>query len=293
MMKRWLGAALFGFSLMAQAKMPVFVSTDWLAQHLDDDHLYIADLSDGMQYARFHIPHAHKVNYAWLIRPQNGLQLSGGSHYMRKVLSQLGIAPEDTVIIYDDTGDLNAARLYWELKKLGHDKVALLNGGSVAWVLEQRKMTQHPEPYHKTSYPLPQHDLTDALTADKQDVLKAIKDPNTLLLDVRSKEEYVGDPRDPRSGHIPTALHFEWINAIDIQHKFMEKDRDTLLKQLAMLGLQDRHQPIIVYCHTGHRAARMFATLTHLGFDHVRVYDGSMQEWSLDKSLPVKQGPAP
>lgn len=292
-MKRWMTAFLFGCTLSAQAKMPVFVSTDWLAQHKDDAHLYIADLSDGMQYTRFHIPGAHQVRYAWLIRPQNGLQLSGGPLYMQKVLSQLGISPDDTVILYDDTGDLNAARLYWELKKLGHDKVALLNGGSVAWVLEQRKMTQHPEPYRKTAYPLPEKDRTDALTADKQDVLQAIKDPNTLLLDVRSKEEYVGDPRDPRSGHIPTALHFEWINAIDLQHKFMEKNRDTLLKQLAMIGVKDRQQPIILYCHTGHRAARMFATLTHLGFTHVKVYDGSMQEWSLDKSLPLKQGPTP
>lgn len=275
------------------AHLPVFVSTQWLQDHLEDEHLYIVDLSDGLQYMRFHIPGAHKVNYGWLIKPQNGLQLSGGPSYMQKVLSQLGITPDDTVIIYDDTANLNGARLLWELKKLSHANVALLNGGSVKWILEQRKVTQHPEPYHKTFYPLPQRDLTDALTADKQDVLQAIQDPKTILLDVRSLEEYMGTPKDPRSGHIPTALHFEWRQAVQFERGFTEKDRDTLLKQLAMIGLKDKNQPVIVYCHTGHRAARMFATLLNLGFKQVRVYDGSMQAWALDKTLPVRQGPSP
>jgi len=278
---------------LAWAQLPVFVSTQWLQDHLDDEHLYIADLSDGLQYMRFHIPGAHKVNYSWLLKPQNGLQLSGGPAYMQKVLSELGITPQDTVIIYDDTADLNGARLFWELKKLNHANVALLNGGSVKWILEQRKVTQHPEPYRKAFYPLPKQDLTDALTADKQDVLKAIKDPHILLLDVRSLEEYVGTSKDPRSGHIPTALHFEWRQAIRFNQGFTEKDRDTLLKQLAMVGLKNKNQPIIIYCHTGHRAARMFATLSHLGFKQVRIYDGSMQEWQLDKILPIRQGMEP
>ena len=281
------------FPLAVWAQLPVFVSTQWLQEHLEDENLYIADLSDGLQYMRFHIPGAYQVNYGWLIKPQNGLQLSGGPAYMQKVLSQLGITPDTMVIIYDDTANLNSARLFWELKKLNHANVALLNGGSVKWILEQRKVTQHPAPYRKARYPLPQHDRTAMLTANKQDVLKAIQDPKVTLLDVRSLEEYMGTPKDPRSGHIPTALHFEWRRAVRFDRGFTEKDRDTLLKQLALIGLKDKNQPIIVYCNTGHRAARMFATLLNLGFKQVHIYDGSMQEWTLDKTLPIRKGPRP
>jgi thiosulfate/3-mercaptopyruvate sulfurtransferase len=291
-MQKWL-LLLTLIAPLSWAQLPVFVSTEWLASHLEDDQLYLIDLSDQTQYTRFHIPGAKHVEYNWLITPQNGLVLSGGSLYMQKVLSQLGVQPDDTIIIYDDTANLNSARLFWELKKLNHKNVALLNGGTVAWVLEQRKMTQHPESFKKGFYSLPKQDLTDALTADKQEVLAAIQNSNTILLDVRSQAEYKGNPQDPRSGHIPTAVHFEWIQAVDIPRKFMERDRDTLLKQLAMIGIHNKQQPIIVYCHTGHRAARMFATLTHLGFSNVKVYDGSMQEWILDKTLPIKQGSKP
>lgn len=213
---------------------------------------------------------------------------------MVQVLSELGIKNEDHIVIYDDMGNLDASRLYWELIKLKHPKVNIMDGGTVAWILDGYTVTQTvPDRLAKTFYRQPKRDLTDALTADKQEVLAAIQDPKTVLLDIRTEGEYVGDPKQKRSGHIPTALWFDWTWAINAYNGFKQDEEKALLNRLADIDIQDKNQPIIIYCNSGHRAARSVVMLQSLGFRDVKLYDASMQEYGIDESLPLKLGKQP
>lgn len=281
---------LFSCQSYAQASK-IFVSSKWLKSH--QSKVKIIDMSDKSQFQKFHIEDALWVNYAWLIKPQNGLQLSGGADYMANVLSQLGIKNSDHLVIYDDMGGLEASRLYWELKKLNHAKVNILDGGIVSWILAGNKVTQQaPQRPAQSQYTVPKKHSTDALTADKKEVINA-KQNNVVLLDTRTEQEYIGNPKQKRSGHIPAAIWFDWSKAIDVQNGFKQYSNDNLLQNLRGVSLSDLKQPIIVYCNTAHRAARSFVMLKSLGFENVKLYDGSIQEYEIDKSLPLKLGKQP
>ncbi len=267
----------------------IFVTPEWAQQNQQD--LLFIDLSSQASYQKFHIENALWMNYDWLIKPQNGLALSGGVTFMSKVLSQLGITPATHIVLYDDMGNMDASRLYWELKKLNHKRVSILDGGTIAWVLKGFKVTQAlPKRPVKTLYPEPTTHRTDVLTADKSDILKALKDPSTLLIDTRSRGEYLGNPKQKRSGHIPGAIFFEWSLAVDTQNGFRQVESAKLLSYLKTLGIEDRNQPIIAYCNSAHRASRTISMLDSLGFTQVKLYDGSMQEYAIDNSLPLIVG---
>ena len=276
------------FSASVWAKLPVFVSADWVHQH--QENLKLIDLSSRDQFQKFHLPNAIWVNYAWLIKPQNGLQLSGGPDYMAKVLSQLGITPKDQVILYDNQGNLDASRLYWELKKLNHENVALLDGGSVQWVLKGYPVTQKMPNIKPVNYPTPSSSSSDQLTANKQEVIAAIHNKQVALLDTRTKEEYLGSPKEKRTGHLPGAQLFPWQATVDFRNGYQQRSAQQLKTFLEQVGITDKNQEIILYCNTAHRAARLFPMLQSLGFEQVRLYDGSTQEWSQDKSLPLTTG---
>lgn len=270
----------------------VFVSSDWVGKN--QDKLVLIDLSSQQAYQKYHLPNALWVNYDWLIRPQNGLALSGGPKYMAMVLSQLGIKPEDHIVLYDDIGNLNASRLYWELKKINHAQVNMMDGGIVDWILQGKPVTQSiPKRLPISHYPIPEQDSTDRLTADKKEIQAAIENANIALLDARSEPEYIGDRKQKRTGHIPTAVWFDWSQALDVNNGYKQASQESLLKQLNTLGISTKQQPIIVYCNSGHRASRSMAMLESLGYTNVKLYDGSMQEYGIDKSLPLTVGKTP
>ncbi|WP_029407407.1 sulfurtransferase [Thiomicrorhabdus sp. Milos-T2] len=278
--------------LTKAAQNSVFVSANWVKKH--QSSVKVIDLSDRANYLKFHLPNAMWVNYSWLIKPQNGLSLSGGDKYMANVFSQLGINNNDNIVIYDDMGGLNASRLYWEFTKLNHKQVHILDGGIVNWVLSGNKVTQKlPTQPKKVNYQVPVNTSTDALTANKAEVIAAIKDNKTALIDARSQEEYEGIAKQKRSGHIPSALWFDWSMAVNTTDGYKQQPKDKLLEKLRAKSINDLNQPIIVYCDTAHRASRTFTMLKSIGFNNIKLYDGSMQEYSIDKSLPLKLGSRP
>lgn len=278
--------------LTQAAQNPVFVSASWVKKH--ESSIKVIDLSERANYQKFHLPNSIWVNYSWLIKPQNGLSLSGGDNYTANVFSQLGINNNDNIVIYDDMGGLNASRLYWEFKKLNHKQVHILDGGIVNWVLTGNKVTQkRPTRPKKVSYQVPSNTSTNTLTANKAEVMAAIKDKKTVLIDARSQEEYEGNPKQKRSGHIPSALWFDWSMAVNTMDGYKQHSKEKLLEKLREKSVSDLNQSIILYCNTAHRASRTFTMLKSLGFNNVKLYDGSMQEYSIDNSLPLKLGSRP
>lgn len=263
------------------------VNTSWLAEHKNDKNLVIIDMSDGTQYQRFHIPGAINLPYEILNKTsKKRISTSVGSDTIVKFLGLLGIKRESQVIIYDDMGGLNASRLFWELQRLQHKKVALLDGGLVQWILEGRKVNNIPVEPKPVKYILDVKPNNTPL-AELNDVTG-----KATILDVRSREEYMGHPRQKRSGHIPGAHWWSWDNTVDFANGFRHKPTASLIDSLKQLGVTDKKQQLVVYCRSGHRASQSYFTLRNLGFENVKLYDASMAEYQQTKK-PLTKGMKP
>lgn len=265
----------------------LLVSTTWLAKNRDNKQIVLLDMSDATQYSRFHLPGARHLPYSAINRrSKSGVSFSAGSAHMIKLLSYLGIKHSDHVVLYDDMAGLHAARFFWELERLGHKQVSLLDGGLVKWVLEGRKVTNQPVTFSRSQYLAKTAGRNNLAALD--DVRKA-KENNTMLLDVRSKEEYLGHPRQPRSGHIPDAIWWNWEQAANFEQAFAMQSNNAVAGLLANANIKDKQKPVILYCQSGHRASHTYFTLRRLGYEKVRLYDGSMAEYSQHKQLPLNR----
>ncbi len=290
-MKRQIAVFLTLFLFATPIFAASLVTTDWLAEHGKDANIVLIDMSDNLQYQRFHLPGAINLPYRALAQLKNKGTFSIDQAQLIKLLGQLGIAQDSYVIVYDDLGGLEAANLLRGLEQLEHPKSALLDGGLVKWIREGRPVAfDEPAVKPVTYIAKTQHQKS---TATLKDVAPASRDKNTVLIDVRTDEEYLGDPKIPRSGHIPGAKWWQWDQAIDIEKGFAMRDSNEIMSELSELGLKDKGQPVVVYCQSGHRAAQSYFTLKQLGFKNVRVYDGSMKEYGQHKDLPLTLGKQP
>jgi thiosulfate/3-mercaptopyruvate sulfurtransferase len=296
------------------AAVAPFVEGRWVERHLSDPRVALVDMSaEETQYQRFHLPGAVRLPYEALLklRAVNGAGAGGsdpdksprpGAEAARipvrlddaelaGLLGRLGITREKYVIVYDDVAGIHAARLFWELERIGHPRVSILDGGLVKWILEGRKVVNNAPAPKPVVYELAgEGRANEAALADIKD---ALANRATLLLDTRSHEEYVGDPKKPRSGHIPGARLWPWEQGVDLARGFVRAEEATLRKSLAAVGVKSNKTPIITYCASGRRAAQVYATLRSLGFEDVRVYANSMNEYELDSGNPLKQGARP
>ena len=267
----------------------LLVDTTWLAKNLTSKHLAIIDMSDDIQYERFHIPGAKHLPYSAL----NGVNkkkvsVSVGSETVMAIMGFLGIDADKHIVVYDDMGGLHASRLFWELERIGHKQVSILDGGLVKWVLEGHRVTAAKPKTVKTTY-APSAQPPKQNLAELDDI-SAKRDKNIVLLDVRSKEEYIGHPRVERSGHIPGAKWWHWEDNVRFDQAFTMKPVKTLQSELNKLGLTDKNKPIIAYCRSGHRASHSYFILRRLGYNNVRLYDASMAEYGQFTKLPLSKG---
>ena len=293
MFKKILFLSLLFISNIAFSAQPLLVDIKWLEKNLNSSTVRLIDMSDDTQYQRFHIPGASHLPYAAInVRNKKGVSLSVGQNQLIKVLGLLGIEPKHHVVIYDDMGGLHASRLFWELEKIGHKNISLLNGGLVKWILAGNKVTADSQNVKTVQYNV---DIKSGRNniATIEDILNNKFNNKNILLDVRSKEEYAGHPRYPRSGHIPEAKSWEWLQAVNFDNAFKMQSNTTIKKQLQQLGINNKDTPITLYCQSAHRASHSYFTLRQLGFKQVKIYDGSMSEYSSIKSAPLKKGLTP
>lgn len=285
---------LLHFPISTVNASEVIVDTQWLKTNIDSSNLILIDMSDESQYQRFHIKNAIQLPYRILNQTlKNRVSVSIGSRNIVKLLGLLGVTPNSHIVIYDDTGGLHAGRLLWELDRINHKKVSLLDGGLVKWILEGNKVTATPfQPKSKTHYPLPKT-LNNKMIASIDDVLPASRSKDTLLIDVRSEEEYIGNVKRRRSGHIPGAKLWSWDNAINFQDQFKFKSSKVLGSELEKIGLTKKSQAVILYCRSAHRASQSYATLRSLGFKNIKIYDGSMKQYEITANAPLTKGLKP
>jgi thiosulfate/3-mercaptopyruvate sulfurtransferase len=296
MRTRWL-LALLAATLLSVAgptrAAPVLVDAAWLEKHLDDPSIVLVDMtSDPMQYRRFHLPGALHLPYGALVEQhRDGVVRRIDDKRLSEVLGVFGISADKHVVIYDDMGGLNAGRLFWELERIGHPAVSVLEGGLVDWVLSGRKVTTNATEPQEVKYVPTGRSRANQI--DYAAFRAAAADGKTAILDVRTRQEYAGHPREPRSGHVPGARWWPWDETVDFDNRFKPKPVPGLMESLHKVGAADKQQQVITYCRSGQRAAQAYLTLRALGYEDVRLYAGSMLEYERDRNAPLNKGMIP
>ncbi len=276
---------------------PVLVEPEWLDKNLGKPGIVLIDMSsEDTQYQRFHIPGAYYLPYQALIKMDKKSKFpeAVSDQRMTLILGHFGISENTQVVIYDDMGGLNAGRLFWQLERMGHKQVSVLNGGLVKWIISGRKVTNKI-----TSPTAVKHLLNEKETAGRRDnhanlddVKAASKDSSAVILDVRSDGEYLGDTKKKKGGHVPGAKWWPWQQGVDFENSFTRANKKKIEKLLQQAGVSSKQKPVIVYCRSGHRASQTYLLLRSLGYEKVKLYANSMNEYGRSGSK-LKQGKNP
>ena len=274
---------------------PVLVSTEWLADHLDDDDVVVAEVDETPDlYDEGHIPGAVKLHWRDDLQDPVERDLVDRATFER-LLGERGIGNDTTVVLYGDKNNWFAAYAYWYLKIYGHADVRILDGGRQKWIDEGREMTtEAPTPSPK-SYSAGERD--ESIRAYRDQVREWVEARAQALVDVRSPAEYAGDLIAPpgyeqegaqRGGHIPTAVSVPWASAVRDDGTF--KDVDELRELYGGKGVTPDRE-VTAYCRIGERSAHTWFVLRELlGYENVRNYDGSWTEWGNLVDVPIEKG---
>jgi thiosulfate/3-mercaptopyruvate sulfurtransferase len=280
------------------------ISTEWLAAHIDEPDLRVADvrwyLDPAKQgraaYVAGHIPGAVFLDAdADLAAPGGGRGLPAGRHpwpdaeQVARVMSRAGIGERTRVVAYDDQAGAIAARLWYLLRAYGHDEVAVLDGGIAKWIAEARLLeTATPSPAPATFTPRPR----SGLVLTKAEMLAIVREGRAPVLDARAPERYRGEsePIDPRAGHIPGALNAPFTgNLSEGSPRVMRSPAE--LRERYRTFATGGETPVF-YCGSGITACHGLLALDVAGL-RGRLYAGSWSEWSSDPELPVETTPGP
>jgi thiosulfate/3-mercaptopyruvate sulfurtransferase len=264
-------------------------SSDWVVL---DCRFSLNDPDRGLQdYVASHIPGAQ---YAHLDEDLSGEIIPGqtGRHplppadALASLLGAWGIDAGVQVVAYDDMGGPFAARLWWLARWLGHQAVAVLDGGWPRWLEEGLPTTTlaTTPSSPRTFVPHPQ----DQMVATASDVERIVRDRSALLVDARAVERYEGahEPIDPVAGHIPTAVNYPWMDNLQPFKTF--QPADALRERFD--GLANDPRPKVCYWGSGVTGAHNVLAMTHAGLPDTRLYAGSWSDWILDPSHAIETG---
>ena len=217
--------------------------TAWLGDHLDDPDVRVVDCDQFMEYRRGHIRNAAAIMAPHHYVKEPGYETAPKAHPLvmpqapfTDLMARMGIDESTTVVTYDQSASLYAARFWWVLGLYGHTNVKVLNGGWRKWFDEERPLSIDPPPARDTKWaPQRQPDWVCTL----EDGLAAVGDPDTLFLDVRSAAEWDGsnDRGNSRAGRIPGAVHLEWTDLMDTDRARSFLPADKMRAILAERGV--------------------------------------------------------
>jgi thiosulfate/3-mercaptopyruvate sulfurtransferase len=295
------GTLLIAFQAQAADLTPL-VDGDWLDAHLGDDNLVILDvrsaIDDGGDRDSFeaaHIPGSLYSNYiedGWRESRNDIAGLMPAVEDLENLISALGIGNDDTVVIVPGgTGETDfgsAARIYWTFKVLGHDTVAILNGGFAGWEQQGFEVASGSSPSPETADF--QASLREELIATTEEV-EAARSSQAQLVDARPSDYFSGDNKSPAArvaGTIPGSTNLPHHTMMRGQDNAFFLDVDGLQARINEAEL-DRNTQTIAFCNTGHWAATDWFVLSEMaGFDNVSMYDGSMAAWTASDARPVQ-----
>jgi thiosulfate/3-mercaptopyruvate sulfurtransferase len=288
-------AAGFGLAFaaaQAQGQNPgMLVSTEWLAQHLNDPKVVVLHVGHGGDHKGGHIPGARAIAYDDVTIEHNGIGTElPPVEQLQRVFEKLGISTESHVVIYPNDGRMGpmASRVFLTLDYLGHPRISLLNGGMAKWRAEKRPVsTDEPRVVPGRMSPAPR-----TVTVDAEWVRAHTGRTGVAFLDTRTTPEYLGSGSRsglPSTGHIAGARQLEW------EQLFQDVSSGIFLDQPVLARLYaERVAPgdtIVTYCLVGYRASMTYFGARLLGYE-TRLYDGSYQDWAR-RALPLKKGETP
>lgn len=282
------------------AESHLLVSTEWLADHLNDPDLRIVDIRGHVapateppphyfnhrdDYLKSHIPGAVFIDWVHEITDPDDprhAQIAKAERYAG-VMSRNGIGTDTFVVAYDDANGMMAARLWWSLNYYGHTRVAVLDGGWQKWIAENLPTTAEIPTLESTVF-TPQ--VNPTIYRNAAQVSEKLH-TDTVLLDVRSPAEFRGEAsRAERKGHIPGAVNRS-------RHDLLQPDGtmlspEALRVKFAEQGITADTPEIIVYCNGGVSASYGMLALKRAGIKNGAMYDGSWKDWGNNPNLPIE-----
>ncbi|WP_278022107.1 sulfurtransferase [Flavobacterium ginsengisoli] len=235
-------------------------------------------------YQKEHLKGARFVdlNHDLASIPEN--PANGGRHPLpspeefAKTLSALGISPTDFIVVYDDKNGSNFfARFWWMMRAIGHEQIQVLNGGYQATIQAGFPTNSGIETFDQTTYPSQEWKL---LLADIDEVEKARKNDQNIVIDVRDKNRYDGltEPLDLIAGHIPGAINVPLTENLD-ENGLFKSANELGAKYKAVIG-DKKSENVIVHCGSGVTACHTLLAMDYAGLPIPKLYVGSWSEWS-------------
>jgi thiosulfate/3-mercaptopyruvate sulfurtransferase len=267
----------------AYAHPEQLVETAWVAEHARDVDVRIVDMRMN-GYADGHVPGAVYLAPVAIRDARNPPTFLPTTAAFEEMMARLGISSGTRVVVYDERGGIYAARLWWILSYFGHSNVALMNGGWIKWAAERRAVSADPvvpAAGRFTARPQPRW------LATASDVAGAIDKPGVKIVDARTTAEIEGrELRNiRRGGFIPSSIPVYWEDLLDPQEKTF-KPADALKQIYEDRGVRPSHE-VIAYCQVGMRASVDLFALHLIGYDKLRNYYGSWEEWGNRDDLPI------
>lgn len=279
--------------------MDTLVTAEWLSQHLNDPDLVVLDCTVRMQPTKDHgfAAVSGRSDYDSGHIPGAGFadltgDLSAGGPFkfamptpqkFAAAMGALGVGDDSRVVLYSGNNPAWAARVWWMLRWIGFDRVAVLDGGRKAWTTEGRPLSIEPfnRPAEKLSV-----SLRPMLIADREEVRAAIGSQVVTIIDALPEASFLGKmPMYARPGHIPGALNVPASSLTDELGRYLPREK------LAAMFTGDRTGRVITYCGGGIAASSNAFIMARLGFSNVAVYMGSLQEWAADPANPMEVEP--
>ena len=272
------------------------VSTEELSKHLDDPDLVIFDcrftLTDpGAGKAAYDQGHIPGARYAHLdddlaapVGPATGRHPLPDPQILAEKLGEWGVDNSKQVVVYDDAFGAMAVRMWWLLKWLGHEKVALLDGVLPKWIREKRPMTDEVPAIAPTVF---NAKVNDEMWITADDLQVALDKGEVVLLDARAEERFSGEvePLDKVAGHVPGAFNLPWEDNLDLGGDLLSPGE---LRELYQEIMGDRQGKMVVnMCGSGVTACHNILAMEHAGLHGSRLYAGSWSEWITDTRRPV------
>lgn len=281
--------------------MDNIISVEELSHHLDDEGWRVFDCrfelanpnAGGELYAVSHIPGAL---HADLERDLSGRIIPGttGRHplpdreeWLERVCTW-GIHNDTRIVAYDGAGGAWAARLWWLMRWIGHEGVAVLDGGFSRWKTAGLPITDAPYRVGAPGTFQARGALTRAIECDE--IVSGIADGRLLLIDARDGARFRGEvePIDPVAGHIPGAHSLPYADNLDANGLF--RSREELAARYLPLLVRDEEKEVVCYCGSGVTAVHNVLAMVHAGLDEPMLYAGSWSEWIIDPQRPIESG---
>lgn len=264
-------------SISSFAQVDLISATEFKALVKANKELVIVDGSKSKTYAKAHLPNAMRINHNKLYKDGDVSGIIKSAEELAKFFGDLGISEKTEVVLYDEGSQKYSSRLYWVLKYLGAENVKILHNNPEEWKKARLMLTSKVPKARKPVTFTPT--VNETLYASTDYVFENVKNPNVVLVDVRSAAEYNGEKavKGDKAGHIPGSINIDYKEFETAAKAF--KSKEQLAELAAKHGITPDKE-VIFLCKTSVRGAVAYVAFKNvLGYENVKLYDGACAEW--------------